>query len=358
MNEDVVRETAEAFVDHGLREAGYRYVVVDDFWEADERDSRGRLQAHPERFPNGMKALADHVHRLGLKFGIYTCAGTHTCGRRPGSYGFEEIDAQTFADWGVDFVKVDFCHKPLGVDGPTLYKRMGQALRQTGRPILFSACEWGTTEPWLWAHEAGCHMWRTTGDIVDSWESIAKIGFSQAGLERHAGPNRWNDPDMLVVGMHGKGNVGVAGCTDREYRFHFALWCLLAAPLMIGCDVRDMTPETKATLTNPGAIAVDQDPLEVPASRIGADWNQWDWENYQVWGRPLADGSVAVGLFNQSSDESPRLMTAPWEAFHIAPNRKCRVEDVWTGERLAETTVHHTMPVAPHDCAFIRIRPI
>lgn len=356
VTEDVVKETADAFVREGLKDAGYHYVVIDDFWEADERDAEGRLQAHPERFPGGIAALADYVHARGLKFGIYSCAGTHTCGGRLASYGREEIDAQTFADWGVDFLKYDFCYKPLGVDGPSLYRRMGQALRATGRPILFSACEWGTNKPWEWGPQAGCHMWRTTGDIVDSWDSIVDIGFRHSELASYAGPNRWNDPDMLVVGMRGKGNVAAGGCTDSEYRVHFALWCMLAAPLMLGCDVRNMDAATKALITHPGLLAINQDPMGVPAVRLGDDWNTWDWANFQVWQRPLADGSIAVALFNLHAEVTRKMIVA-WEALSLSPTRKCRVVDVVDGADHGLWDAAFWTNVPPHDVRLLRLIP-
>lgn len=359
INEEVVRETADAMLTEGLKDAGYQYVVIDDFWEADERDSQDRLQAHPERFPSGIKALADYVHGHGLKFGIYSCAGTHTCGGRPASYGYEEIDAQTFADWGVDFLKYDYCFKPLEVDGRTLYRRMGQALRATGRDILFSACEWGQNEPWLWAaQEAGCHMWRTTGDITDNWESMIKIGFEkQAGLEKYAGPNRWNDPDMMIVGMRGKGNVAQGGCTDSEYRVHFTQWCLLCAPLMLGCDVRSMDEATKSILLHKGLIAVNQDPLGAQGRRLTGDWNSWESAQFQVWAKPMSDGSVVFALYNLR-DGDPRLLTAPWEAVGIHDRRPCRVQELWTGEDLGVHTRYAGVVVPGHDVRVLRVTPL
>lgn len=190
VNEDVVKETADAFLDCGLKQAGYTYVVIDDCWSLRERGPDGRLRWDPDKFPSGIPALAEYVHSRGLKFGMYSCAGTHTCAGYPGSYACEELDAQTFAEWGVDFLKYDYCYKPAGTDGRMLYRRMGQALRQTGRPILYSMCNWGVDEPWKRAASCGAHMWRTTGDIVDSWQSIEQIGFGQAGLECYAGPGR------------------------------------------------------------------------------------------------------------------------------------------------------------------------
>jgi len=352
IHEELIRQVADVFVEAGLKEAGYTYVVIDDLWEADERDDRGRLVPDPKKFPSGMKALADYVHSKGLKFGIYSCAGTHTCAGKPASYGYEEIDAQTFAEWGVDYLKYDYCYKPAGVDGPSLYRRMGQALRATGRPIVFSLCEWGTNEPWKWGASVGGHLWRTTGDINDSWESIEQIGFSQNGLEAYAGPDHWNDPDMLVVGMYGKGNVARGGCTDNEYRVHFALWCLLAAPLMIGCDVRNMNAFTHQLLTNKGLIAINQDPLGRQGFRVGQEW-----DHFETWMKPLADGSVAVGLFNRH-ESWRRMITAPWEALGIHDRRPCRVQNVITGEDYGVYTRFFGAPVDPHDVVVVRITPL
>lgn len=351
IHETLIRETADAFLEQGLKAVGYQYVVIDDLWEADERDSDGRLTHDPVKFPHGIKALADYVHSKGLKFGIYSCAGSHTCAGKPASYGYEETDARTFAEWGVDFLKYDFCYKPAGTDGPTLYRRMGQALRMTGRPILYSVCEWGTNQPWEWAAGVGAQMWRTTGDIEDSWESMERIGFGQNGLERYAGPDHWNDPDMLIVGMYGKGNVAKGGCTDEEYRVHFSLWCLLAAPLMIGCDVRNMTDATREILTNRRVIAVNQDPLGRQGFRVGQEWDK-----FEVWMKPLADGSVAAGLFNRHESWGRKIAVA-WESLGLHDRRACRVEDLWSGEDLGEHRGSFSAFVAPHNVVLIRLTP-
>ncbi len=354
ISQELVMETADAFVTEGLKDAGYQYVVIDDLWEADERVD-GRLTWDKERFPDGIKALADHVHSKGLKFGIYSCAGSHTCGGKPASYGHEETDARTFAGWGVDFLKYDFCYVPPGVDGPMLYRRMGQALRQTGRPILFSLCEWGSNKPWKWGASVGGHMWRTTGDIVDSWESIMKIGFEkQAGLDAYAGADRWNDPDMLVVGMYGKGNVARGGCTDAEYRSHFGLWCLLAAPLMIGCDVRSMSRTTREVLLDREAIAVNQDALGRQGRRVGKAFHGK--HRADVWVKPLEDGSVAVGMFNLGEFDGRRI-TVAWESIGLHDRRPCKVRDLWAGEDLGTFTGSFTARVDRHDVALVRLTP-
>ncbi|MBI5959501.1 MAG: glycoside hydrolase family 27 protein [Chloroflexi bacterium] len=355
INETLLSEVIDLFVHDGLRDAGYTYVVIDDLWSAPERVN-GRLTWDTAKFPHGIKALSDYAHSKGLKFGIYSCAGTYTCGNQPGSYGYEEIDAQTFAEWGVDFLKYDFCYVPPGVNGPMLYRRMGQALRATGRPILFNICEWGRHKPWKWGTQAGGHMWRTTGDIADSWESILKIGFQeQAELAPYAGPGHWNDPDMLVVGMYGKGNVAQGGCTEAEYRSHFSLWCLLAAPLMIGCDVRKMSPSTRAILLNHELIAVNQDELGCQGYRVGQV--DYAYEIAETWAKPLADGSIAVGLFNLGTRQ-PRLISVPWESLGLHPQRACHVRNLWTGEDLGGFTASFSIPVDSHDVVIIRISPI
>lgn len=355
LHADVIRETIDAFVSEGLKDAGYEYVVIDDAWQAPERVD-GRLTWDTSRFPDGIQPLADYAHSKGLKFGIYSCVGSHTCAGLPASFGYEEVDAQTFADWGVDFLKHDSCYAPAGVDIPTLYKRMGQALRMTGRPILYSLCEWGSNQPWEWGRRAGGHMWRTTGDIQDSWASILDIGFQrQAAIQSYAGPGGWNDPDMLVIGMHGKGNVAAGGCTDAEYRSHFGLWCLLAAPLMIGCDVRHMSDLARTLLLNPELIAVNQDALGCPGYHVGEV--DYAWEKMHVWAKPLADGSVAVGLFNLG-DAPLRTIPVAWETLGIHDRRACAVRDLWTGDDLGVWTREFHAAVGTHDCAIVRITPL
>ena len=353
IDEAVVRETADAFVEAGLKDAGYEYVVIDDVWEADERVD-GRLTWDAEKFPNGIPALADYVHSKGLKFGIYSCAGSHTCAGKPASYGYEEVDAQTFAEWGVDFLKYDFCYAPAGVHGPTLYKRMGQALRATGRPILFSLCEWGGRKPWEWGASVGGHMWRTTGDIRDSWESILDLGFErQVGLDAFAGPDHWNDPDMLVVGMYDEGNVAHGGCTDAEYRSHFSLWCLLASPLMVGCDVRNMSDTTRSILLNAEAIAVNQDPMGRQAYAVGAVREEKT--RPCVWAKPLENGDIAVGLFNLRNNR--RRVVLSWEAIGLHDRRVCTVRDLWAGQDCGAFAGSFTPFVESHDVALLRLSP-
>ena len=291
---------------------------------------------------------------MDLRFGIYSCAGTHTCEGYPASYGYEEIDAATFASWGVDFLKYDFCHTVAGSDASALYRRMGQALRSTGRDIVYSVCEWGVHRPWEWAASVGAHMWRTTEDIFDSWESVSQIGFDlQAELHPYAGPGRWNDPDMLVVGMHGQGHVGRGGLADVEYRSHFALWCLLSAPLMIGCDVRHIDTTSLELLGNTALIAIDQDPMGSQARRLG---RMAGYEAAETWTRPLANGDWAVGFFNRGDRESAPISIG-WTALGLAPERTATVLDVVTGERSSSVTNQFSTSVAPHDVQVLRISP-
>lgn len=355
IDENLIAETAQAFLDTGLAKAGYEYVVIDDVWQAESRQN-GRLVPDADRFGGGIPRLNATIHDLGLKAGIYSCAGTHTCEELPASFGYEVVDAQTFAEWNCDFLKFDYCHVPAGADGPALYRKMAQALRSTGRDIVFSICEWGTNDPWEWAGSIGAHMWRTTPDIFDTWDSIVEVGFStQADLHSFAGPGRWNDPDMLVVGMYGKGHVGRGGCTDAEYRSHFSLWCLLASPLMIGCDIRSMSEPTARILLNSEAIAVNQDPLGRQATRVGVTTDRR--QPAEVWAKPMLDGSVAVGLFNMS-DVDGRLIQVSWESLGLEPEREHVVRDLWAHDDHGAYTVGFETRVDTHDVALIRVSPV
>ncbi|MDX2066411.1 MAG: glycoside hydrolase family 27 protein [Fimbriimonadaceae bacterium] len=358
VNETVVLEAAEALVRTGLRESGYLYVVIDDVWQADTRTTGGELQADPDKFPRGIGPLAQDIHAMGLQFGIYTCAGTHTCADRVASYGHEWEDARTFAGWGVDFLKVDFCNVPPGVDGPMLYHRMGQALRESGREIVFSACEWGIQQPWKWGRAAGCHLWRTTGDIGDGWESILRIGFRNvADWAAYGGPNGWNDLDMLVVGIRGGGNVGQDHCTDAEYRVHFAQWCLQASPLMIGCDLRQATAGDIALLGHAGLLEINQDPLGVSARRIAPAEDLWDWADLPVYRKPMADGSLAIGIFNLT-ERDRKFLSVAWETLGLRPDQPYRVTDVIAGQPLGTHRGSIAVPVAAHDVAVLRLFPV
>ncbi len=293
ISENLIMEIADAMVDKGLRDAGYEYVVIDDCWSLHERGEDGRLVADPEKFPHGMKYLSDYIHSKGLKFGMYSCAGTLTCDGYPASFDHEYLDAQTFADFGVDFLKYDFCNKPATSDGPLLYYRMGMALKATGRDIIFSACNWGSDNVWQWIRSAGAHMYRSTGDISDNPKSFRDIAFSQIPLLSQSAPGCYNDIDMLICGMYNNGNVSSGGCSESQYDMHFALWCIMGCPLMIGCDIRNCDDHTLELLKNKALIALDQDeearPPYTPGKCIGDDLLLF---------RHLSGGEYALGVFN------------------------------------------------------------
>lgn len=337
IDEALIRETAQALVETGMRDAGYRYVVIDDGWEAPRRDDQGDLVADPERFPSGIAALAEHIHSLGLRFGIYTDAGTATCAGFPGSLGYEFRDARRFASWGVDYVKVDWCNTS-GLGTRSAYSKWSQAFRAAGRPMILSVCEWGRTRPWEWAGSVG-HLWRTCWDIQDSWESLCAIVDRQRDLHPFSGPDRWNDPDMLEVGN--------GGMTVGEYRAHFSLWCLLAAPLMAGNDLREMSDEVRAILAAPEPIAVDQDPLGDQGRLVRAD------ATTEVWVRELADGSRAAVLFNRAA--GPREIAVYWTDLGWDPHSRVRVRDLWERADLGEGREAHTMTVAGHGAALLKL---
>jgi alpha-galactosidase len=346
VSEQLIREMADAMVTSGMKDAGYQYVVIDDCWQVD-RDPQGRVVPDPKRFPSGMKALADDVHGKGLKFGLYSDAGAMTCQRRPGSLGYETEDAQQYAAWGADYLKYDWCYTD-GVDPKIAYTTMRDALRATGRPIVFSICEWGRSKPWEWARGVG-HLWRTTEDIQDCWDCLRDWGGAgwvrlldkQAGLEKYAGPGGWNDPDMLEVGN--------GGLTAGESRAHFSLWAMLAAPLMAGNDLRSMTPEIRDILTNKDVIAIDQDPLGKQAKKIRDDGDD------EVWARPLQGGDWAVALLNRS--KQPRDISVAWIELGLAPAAAPRVRDLWTKQDHGAVKAMFTASVPSHEVVLVRVTP-
>ncbi|MER5281505.1 NPCBM/NEW2 domain-containing protein [Streptomyces sp. NPDC002809] len=312
-DEAMVKGIADIFVDKGLREAGYEFVNLDDCWAKPQRNADGKLEADPARFPNGIKAVADYVHSKGLKLGIYTSAGTKTCDSvgLPGALGHEFSDAQQFADWGVDYLKYDNCNNQ-GVDAKERYTTMRDALAATGRPIVYSICEWGENKPWEWAADLG-NLWRTTGDINDSWSSMLSIMKQNLPLAAAAGPGHWNDPDMLEVGN--------GGMTDTEYRTHFSMWSVMAAPLLIGSDLRTATPETYQILSNHEVIAVDQDPLGKQGTVLSSDGGRW------VVGKEMQDGSRVVALFNETGSAQRISTTAA--AAGLPQADAYTVRDLW-----------------------------
>ncbi len=344
VSEQLIRETADAMVASGMRDAGYQFVVIDDCWQI-SRDSLGTIVADPERFPSGMKALADYVHSKGLKFGLYSDAGMLTCQRRPGSRGYEFQDARTYAAWGVDYLKYDWCaHGAQNAEAS--YRLMRAALDQAGRPIVFSICEWGSNKPWLWARGIG-HLWRTTGDITDCFDcdksgyGFARILDMQVGLEAFAGPGGWNDPDMLEVGN--------GGLTMDESRAHFSLWAMLASPLMAGNDLRSMTPEIRDVLTSRDVIAVNQDPLGRQGRKVRDDGA------VEVWARELADGSRAVALFNR--DSTATAITVRWPEIGYPAGLDAAIRDLWTHKDVGRARGEYRATVPGHGVVMVRISP-
>lgn len=299
INEKLIREIADTMVSKGFKDAGYEYLVLDDFWMAPMRDSDGRFVPDKDKFPNGLQPVIDYVHGKGVKFGLYSCSGMLTCGSRPGSFQHEFDDAETFAHWGVDFLKYDNCHKPSGIDDHLLYRRMAMALRNCGRNILFSACSWGEYGTLEWARNSGADMWRSTCDIMDNWVSARDIAVSQFDHAPYNAPYSFNDLDMLIVGLNGKGKIGGGGCSLEEYQSHFALWALMSSPLMMSCDIRSIDDSSLKILLNRELIEINQDTecRQAYAYKTNKD------ADYYALVKPLSDGDYAFGLFNFSDND-------------------------------------------------------
>ena len=345
IDEATVRRVADAMAGNGMKAAGYQYVVIDDCWHG-PRDAGGFITYDAKRFPSGIKALADYVHAKGLKFGIYSDAGRQTCGGRPGSQGHEFQDAKTYAAWGVDYLKYDWCATGTR-NAEEAYALMADALRETGRDIVFSMCEWGTAKPWLWASAIG-NLWRTTGDITDKWDGkhdyalgVMRILDLNEPLYPYAGPGHWNDPDMLEVGN--------GGLTTTEYRSHFSLWALMAAPLIAGNDVANMDQDTRDILLNKEVIAVNQDRLGVQGRRVRDDGD------LEVWSKPLADGGRAVILFNRGADAKP--IAVDWTELGYPATLKARVRDLWAGKDLGQIRGRFAATAPSHGVVMVTITP-
>jgi alpha-galactosidase len=359
VNEALIREMANAMVSNGMMDAGYRYIVIDDCWQG-LRDTLGNIRPDPLSFPSGMKALADYIHIRGLKFGIYSCAGDKTCGGYPGSRGYEVQDAHTFALWGVDYLKYDWC-ATTGLNSVDAYTKMRDALYAAGRPVVFSICERGDTKPWEWAKNVG-HMWRTTGNITDCFdcESILntwphwgfmKIVEMRKNIRQYAGPDHWNDPDVLEVGK---------SMTLNEDRAHFSLWCMMAAPLIAGNDLRNMKKETIDILANMELIAIDQDPLGVQGFRYDAK------EGIEVWVKPLEKGDWAVCFLNRATipqeinfDWSKNIITDPVSKWMFdAGESVYSIRNLWARMDIGTTNsiFHAVIPV--HDVVVLRLKKL
>ncbi|MBD3588517.1 putative Ig domain-containing protein [Bacteroides sp. GM023] len=353
LTEELVLQTADAMIANGMRDLGYSFINIDDFWQLPERGSDGHLQIDKTKFPRGIKYVADYLHERGFKLGIYSDAADKTCGGVCGSYGYEEVDAKDFASWGVDLLKYDYCNAPAGrVEAMNRYAKMGKALRATDRSIVFSICEWGQREPWKWAKEVGGHLWRVSGDIGDVWNreanqmgglrGILNILEINAPLNEYAGPAGWNDPDMLVVGIGGKSmSIGSEseGCTQEQYKSHFGLWCMMASPLLCGNDVRNMNDSTLQILLDKDLIAINQDMLGKQAERsIRADY-------YDVWVKPLADGRKAVACFNRTN--SPQVVELNTQTVEDLSLNQVYSLDTRT---TVDTTKGIIVKLAPYQC--------
>ena len=339
VSDKVVREMADAIVRTGMRDRGYVYVNIDDTWEG-RRDADGNITSN-NKFPD-MKALADYIHGKGLKLGIYSSPGTKTCAGYEGSYQHEEQDARSYAAWGIDYLKYDWCSAAQVYDNSqatmaAAYAKMGAALLNCGRNIVYSLCQYGNLDVGEWGERVGGNQWRTTGDIRDVWQSMANIGFNlQPGREKYAGPGHWNDPDMLEIGN--------GGMTDDEYRAHMSLWCLLAAPLLAGNDIREMKPSIAEILMNREVIAIDQDKLCRQGVRVSQQGN------LEVWAKPLSDGGHAVGLFNRGEDTA--RIAAKWSDIGITGSHKVR--DLWKHADLGKMT-GFPAEVAAHGVVLVKV---
>ena len=358
INEELIKQVADVFVEQGYKDAGYEYIVIDDCWSLRERDEHGRLVPDPAKFPSGMKALADYIHSKGLKFGMYSCAGTHTCAGYPGSFEHEFQDAKQFAEWEVDYLKYDYCFKPRSMEGELLYRRMGLALKNCGRDILFSACNWGQDEVHGWIRSAGAHMYRSTGDIQDNWESIKRLAISQMDKAAYTGNYCHNDMDMLVVGMHGGSNndfIGtVGGCTDVQYKTHFSLWSMMGSPLMIGCDIRKANDTIKAILQNKDILAINQDREARGVYVLHPEPHWFHGQECYMLVKVLADGDLAIGFFNLS-DSKRELPLMFWDlGLSIGSGKKLSLYDCWEHKDLGVVTERFAPTVDAHDCLVVR----
>jgi alpha-galactosidase len=342
VDETLIKSVADVFLTNGMKDAGYEYIVIDDCWQV-SREADGQIVADPKRFPSGIKALADYIHSKGLKFGIYSDAGRQTCQGRPGGFNYEEIDAKTYASWGVDYLKYDWCHNE-GIVPQVVYPKMSKALALSGRDIVFSICEWGLNRPWTWATSVG-HLWRTTEDILDCYDCTTDwggMGWSlildkQEGLEKYAGPGHWNDPDMLEVGNK--------GLKFNESQAHFSFWCLLAAPLIAGNDVRTMSDSTKSILTNKEAISVNQDVLGIEGSK------KYDNGDFEIWSKPLKNNEIAVILFNRNKLTFD--FKIDWTLAGIKGSYN--LHDIWSHKDIGNSDAISTFKIPGHSVLFLRL---
>ncbi len=357
ISDKLIRETADVMASEGFLEAGYNYLIIDDCWSKRERDENGRLVPDPEKFPNGMKAVADYVHSKGLKFGMYSCAGIRTCADYPSSFDYEYIDAQTFADWGVDYLKYDFCNFPDTANCKQRYRTMSMALKATGRDILFSACNWGVENPGEWMRQIGAGMYRSTGDIFDKYESFRDIFLMQVDKLCYNAPNCFNDIDMMIVGMYGNGNVGIGGCTDTEYMTHFALWCLAGVPLIMGCDMRNLNDFSKQLLLHKELIRLNQDAECRPPYLVSGLNNAGGLgENMPVFFRHLENNEFAIGMFNLQDEARVCSLVFADAGVPTASGYGLDLTDIYTGAHIGIKKDYHRVLVEPHGCILYRAK--
>lgn len=351
VSEDLIKEMADAMVESGMKDAGYEYIVIDDCWQVG-RDSTGNIIPDPKHFPHGMKALADYIHSRGLKLGIYSCAGSYTCQGRPGSRGYQFQDARQYAAWGIDYLKYDWCSNE-GQNAQAAYQTMSDAIKQSGRPIVFSICEWGENQPWKWGKGIG-HMWRVTPDIRDcfqckfDWGGVGVLDIIDimADLYPYAGPGHWNDAEMLEIGN--------GGMTKDEYITHFSMWCMLATPLMAGNDLRNMDAETKEILTNKEVISVNQDKLGQQARRF------MDMGEKEIWAKPLANGELAVCFLNRT--ETTWHLNYDWhkQTIYFADQvnihkKEYTIRDLWKHQNIGTTQANTVCDIPPHGVLMVRL---
>lgn len=349
INESIIREMADAMVSSGMRDAGYHYIMIDDGWQGG-RDNKNNIIPDPKKFPSGIKALADYVHSKGLKLGIYSDAAQLTCAGYTASYGFEDQDAKTFASWGIDYLKYDYCYAPGdSVTAKTRYRKMGDALKKSGRDIVFSICEWGQRYPWFWAANAGGNLWRTTYDVRDSWSSLMYIYEINVELDKYAAPGRWNDPDMLIVGLRGKSgpasDLGGTGCNDIEYMSNMSLWSIMASPLIATNDIRSMSDVYREILTNPEVIAINQDPLGKQAARVISR------DSLDVLLKPLSNGDYAVAIMNKGSKTKKVALSFS----ELKLDGAYEIRDLWQKKNIGQGT-QWKGDVLTHETKFYRLK--
>ena len=351
INAELIKETADKMIELGLRDAGYESRVIDDCWSEKERDAAtGKIVPDRSKFPDGMKAVSDYVHSKGLKFGMYSCAGIRTCADYPGSYDHEFLDAQTFAEYGADFLKYDYCYKPHTADGIKLYRKMGMALKACGREILFSACNWGSDDVNKWIRSTGAHMYRSTGDIFDSFASMRDIAMSQIDNLAYSAPGCFNDIDMLTCGMYGSGNVARDTDSDIQqfdvdYKTEFSLWCMFSSPLMIGCDIRKINDTTLKLLKNKTLIRVNQDEEARPAF-VGSNLSG----HTPTFVKHLSDGEFAV-LFTNMGDERDGRCALYFDEIGIPASSGygLHLVDAFTGEDIGLKKEFYMIELEKHD---------